>query len=131
LVSLDGLTLRAMSLVQEGDVSAYQAALSRYQTLEAGVKEYISDSVSQALTQRQELAGQKRSDVLSLQEGYEALDMDAYSPKGQAALAVALQEGLTAVRGAASVEASRQARASALDMMDRVPTAEEEEDTPI
>ena len=131
LVSLDGLTLRAMSLVQEGDVSAYQAALSRYQTLEAGVKEYISDSVSQALTQRQELAGQKRSDVLSLQEGYEALDMDAYSPQGQAALAVALQEGLTAVRGAASVEASRQARASALDMMDRVPTAEEEEDTPI
>lgn len=131
LVSLDGLTLRAMSLVQEGDVSAYQTALSRYQSLDEGIKGYISSTVSQALTQRQELAGQKRSDVLSLQEAYEGLDMDAYSAKGQAALAVALQEGLSAIRGASSVEGSQQARASALDMMDRVPTAEEEEETPI
>lgn len=128
LESLNGLSSREMSQVQEEDLNAYQTAISRYQSLDEAQKEYISPTVSQALTDRQELAGQKRSDALTLQEAYDRLDQEAYSAKGQAALKAALEEGLAAVRSAASTEQSSQARTNALEKISQVPTEEEEPD---
>ncbi len=66
-----------------------------------------------SLSRRCQLAGQKRSDAADLCSAYEGLDLSVYSSKGQAALAVALEEGLAAIRAASSPEESQEARRAA------------------
>ncbi|MGI6030999.1 MAG: InlB B-repeat-containing protein [Eubacteriales bacterium] len=130
VTDLNGLTLRAMSQVRAEHLNEYQTAIAHYEELEAEVKTYISDSVSQGLAQRLELAGQKRSEAMTLQSEYDRLDLTLYSDKGKQALSTALQQGLNAIQTAGSVQAVWQARQDAWLKITQVPTQEEEEVTP-
>lgn len=130
LGSLDGLTLRAMSQVQEEHFTDYQSAIARYESLEKHVTDCISERVTESLDQRYALAGQKRTETQVLQNTYDGLDRSVYSAKGQAALSAALKDGLSAIRAADSVEGVRQAGAEAWTKINQVPTADQEPVTP-
>lgn len=130
LQSLGGLTLRDMTHVQAEDLDAYQVAVGHYELLDAEQKAYISSSVETALTERLQLAGQKRSDAADLQSAYDGLDQSLYSEKGKTALKAALQSGLNAIASADSVEDSQQARQDAWTQISRVPTADQETTEP-
>lgn len=130
LETLNGLTLRAMSQVQEEHFTDYQSAIARYESLEKHVADCISERVTESLDQRYVLAGQKRTEVQFLQNTYDGLDRSLYSAKGQAALSAALKDGLSAIRAADSVEGVRQAGAEAWTKINQVPTADQEPVTP-
>ena len=104
LISLDGLSMRELRLVQAEEFHAYQSAISHYHALEEAVRGAVSGAVLPALELRQNLAGVKRSEALSLQEFYDSLDLSLYSAKGQAALAIALQEGLESIGSTSSAD---------------------------
>ena len=113
LEDLGGLSLRPMADVQAEDLDAYQAALGHWEGLDEAQKAFLSAAVEDSLSRRCQLAGQKRSDAADLCSAYEGLDLSVYSSKGQAALAVALEEGLAAIRAASSPEESQEARRAA------------------
>lgn len=128
--ALDGLTLRSMAQVQEEHLSTYQDAISDYESLDAKLKNCISESVSADLEQRYELSGQKHTETQLLQSKYDSLDQSKYSAKGQAALSSALNSGLAAIRSADSVDAAQKAGADAWKQISQVPTADQEPVTP-
>ncbi|MEQ2455141.1 S-layer homology domain-containing protein [Flavonifractor hominis] len=130
LAALDGLSTRTMTEVQEEHLSDYQNAISHYNTLESSITDYISPSVLQGLQERYELAGQKKSDILALQNAYDALDKEEYSATGRDSLKQELNKGLAAVRSAASVDQAEQARKTALERINQVPKADQEPTTP-
>ena len=113
LEDLGGLSLRPMADVQAEDLDAYQAALGHWEGLDEAQKAFLSAAVEDSLSRRCQLAGQKRSDAADLCSAYEGLDLSVYSSKGQAALAVALEEGLASIRAASSPEESQEARRAA------------------
>lgn len=128
--ALDGLTLRSMAQVQEEHLGAYQDAISDYESLDAKLKNCISESVSADLEQRYELSGQKHTETQLLQSKYDSLDQSKYSAKGQAALSSALNSGLAAIRSTDSVDAAQKAGADAWKQISQVPTADQEPVTP-
>lgn len=128
--ALDGLTLRSMVQVQEEHLSAYQDAISDYESLDAKLKNCISESVSADLEQCYELSGQKHTETQLLQSKYDSLDQSKYSAKGQAALSSALNSGLAAIRSTDSVDAAQKAGADAWKQISQVPTADQEPVTP-
>ena len=130
LEALGGLTLRPMEEVRSEDLNSYQQALVHYEQLEGAPKAYLSAGVIQGLKDRYELAGQKRGEGLALQSSFDSLDQTAYSSKGQAALAQALQDGLRAIEQAGSVVQAQQARTDAWARICQVPTASEEPTDP-
>ena len=130
LETLEGLTLRPMAEIRGADLDACQTALSHYEALDVAQKAYLSDAVAASLTQRYQLAGQKRSDAADLQSAYDSLDLSVYSAKGRAALAEALSQGLDAIDAASDPEASQAARRTAWAGMEQVPTADQETTDP-
>lgn len=130
VLQLDGVTLRPMEQVRGADLDTYQVAVARWEALDQTQKNYCSTSIVQDLNSRYELAGQKRSETMALQNEYDGLDKSLYSQQGQAALAGELEKGLAAIEGAASVAQAQQARQEAWDRMDQIPTAEEETTQP-
>lgn len=130
LEGLEGLTLRSMGQVRGEDLDAYQQAMLHYQELDAARKQYLSTSVYRSLKDRHELAGQKRSEVLTLESAYDGLDLTQYSEKGQAALAQALKDGIEAIEQASSVAQAQQARTDAWAAISQVPVAGEETEEP-
>ena len=130
LEGLEGLTLRPMGQVRGEDLDTYQQAMLHYQELDAEKKEYLSASVYKSLEDRHELAGQKRSEVLTLESAYDGLDLTQYSEKGQAALAQALKNGIEAIEQASSVAQAQQARTDAWAAICQIPVAGEEPEEP-
>lgn len=131
VLSLDGLSQLPMEQTTGELLDRYQNALSAW----AGVKDtlgtMISSSLPNALEARYELAGQKRSAAQSLETAYHQLDQSLYSDKGQAALAQALSNGLSAIQSAASTAQTQESRKAAWDLISQIPTADQEATQPI
>lgn len=131
VLSLDGLSQLPMENTTGEMLDYYQNALSAW----AGVKDtlgtMISSSLPTALEQRYELASQKRSAAQSLETAYHQLDQSLYSDKGQAALAQALSNGLSAIQSAASTAQTQESRKAAWDLISQIPTADQEATQPI
>lgn len=131
MLSLDGLSQLPMENTTGEMLDYYQNALSAW----AGVKDtlgtMISSSLPTALEQRYELASQKRSAAQSLETAYHQLDQSLYSDKGQAALAQALSNGLSAIQSAASTAQTQESRKAAWDLISQIPTADQEATQPI
>ena len=130
LESLEGLTTRAMEQVQEEDLSNYQDAISRYNQMDGGITDYISQNVPQGLQTRYELAAQKKSETLALQNAYDALEKKDYSSANQAMLKQELNKGLAEIRAAGSVEKAEQAGKLALERINAIPKKDQEPTTP-
>lgn len=131
VLSLDGLSQLPMENTTGEMLDYYQNALSAW----AGVKDtlgtMISSSLPTALEQRYELASQKRSAAQSLETAYHQLDQSLYSDKGQAALAQALSNGLSAIQSTASTAQTQESRKAAWDLISQIPTADQEATQPI
>lgn len=131
VLSLDGLSQLPMEKTTGELLDRYQNALSAW----AGVKDtlgtMVSSSLPSALEQRYELAGQKRSAAQSLETAYHQLDQSLYSAKGQAALAQALSNGLSAIQSASSTAQTKESRKAAWDLISQIPTADQEATQPI
>lgn len=131
VLSLDGLSQLPMEKTTGELLDRYQNALSAWAGVKDTLGSMVSSSLPSALEQRYELAGQKRSAAQSLETAYHQLDQSLYSAKGQAALAQALSNGLSAIQSASSTAKTQESRKAAWDLISQIPTADQEATQPI
>lgn len=125
---LNGLDTASPSDIKSTHLSFISDMLSKYNTLSEQEKEYIPADMEDTLNEALSISQSKADAMLELENAYASYELSEYSDAGKAALSAALQNGIDAVELSASQADITENTAKFIDSMDKVLTAEEEQE---
>lgn len=125
--SLGSIDSKPLKEIRSTHLELLDAKKQEYNALGENEKEYIPDSVTDALSQRRELSAKKGETVGKIHNEYSKYDLEKYSQDGQSGLKFAFESGIAAVEQSASTAEIEKAFDQSVANMKSVLTLEQEE----
>lgn len=125
--SLDSIDSKPLKEIRSTHLETLGVKMQEYDTLGENEKEYISDSVINALIERREISGKKGEAVEKLHLEYSRFNLSEYSDDGKSGLKFAVESGVAAVEQSASYSEIERAFDQSIANMNSVLTLEQEE----